>query len=354
MRKLNNFNANFTLNGIEFVSVESLLSYSKSISDVIFSFLKDWFNADDFIQVQTSGSTGQPKLMRLKKEKMIASAKATGAFFGLYEKTSALLCLSPNYIAGKMMLVRALVLGWHLDVVISKTHPLDGNKNDYDFCAMVPMQVQQSLLQLNQIKTIIIGGAPVSFNLSEALTKLKTNCFATYGMTETITHIAVKPLNLSAQKWMNAAYKNAYMLLPNIKISVDKRGCLVIDAPTICEQKIITNDLVKLIDVSHFEWIGRFDCVINSGGVKISPEVVEEKLAKFMPCRFFIAGMKDDYFTQKVVLICEGNKRDFEKFPFDKILSKFEKPKQIIFIKKFIETETHKINRNKTLIFLNN
>ncbi len=352
MRNFKNFNPNFTLNGIEFGSVEALLVYSKSISEDFFLFLNNWFNSDDFIWVHTSGSTGKPKLMSLNKEKMIASAEATGQFFGLYEKTSALFCLSPNYIAGKMMLVRALVLGWHLDVVNSNSHPLDGNKNDYDFCAMVPMQVQQSLLQLNQIKTIIIGGAPVSFNLSEALKKLKTNCFATYGMTETITHIAVKPLNLSAQKWMNAANKNTYKVLPNIKISVDNRGCLVIDAPTICEQKIVTNDLVKLINTCHFEWIGRFDCVINSGGVKINPEVVEEKLAKFMPCRFFIAGIKDDYFTQKVVLICEGAKRDFSHINFDKILSKFEQPKQIYFVDKFVETPTQKINRMETLNFL--
>lgn len=352
MRNFKNFNPNFTLNGIEFGSVEALLVYSKSISEDFFLFLNNWFNSDDFIQVQTSGSTGRPKLVSLKKGRMIASAEATGQFFGLYEKTSALFCLSPNYIAGKMMLVRALVLGWHLDVVNSNSHPLDGNKNDYDFCAMVPMQVQQSMLQLNQIKTIIIGGAPVSFNLSEALKKLKTNCFATYGMTETITHIAVKPLNLSAQKWMNAANKNTYKVLPNIKISVDNRGCLVIDAPTICEQKIVTNDLVKLINTCHFEWIGRFDCVINSGGVKINPEVVEEKLAKFMPCRFFIAGIKDDYFTQKVVLICEGAKRDFSHINFDKILSKFEQPKQIYFVDKFVETPTQKINRMETLNFL--
>lgn len=352
VRNLDKIHPNFTLNGIEFGSVEDLLVYSKSTSEDIFLFLNDWFNTEDFIQVQTSGSTGQPKLISLKKEKMTASAEATGQFFSLYEKTSALFCLSPNYIAGKMMLVRALVLGWHLEVANSNSHPLDGNKNTYDFCAMVPMQVQNSLLQINQIKTIIIGGAPVSFNLYEALKKLKTRCFATYGMTETMTHIAVKPLNFSAQKWMNTVYKNSYKLLPNVNISKDYRGCLVIDAPNICDEKVITNDLVKLNDTTHFEWIGRFDCIINSGGVKINPEVVEEKLAKFMPCRFFIAGINDDYFTQKVVLVCEGAKRDFGHISFDKILSKFEKPKQICFVNKFVETPTQKINRIETLNFL--
>jgi len=342
----------FTLNGCNYTEIDALLTDSKSISNEVFLFLNDWFDAADFIKVETSGSTGKPKLIQLKKSAMIASAKATGTYFGLSKKTSALLCLSTNYIAGKMMLVRALVLGWHLDMVNSSAHPLDGIKNSYDFCAMVPMQVQNSLAQLKQIKMLIIGGAPVSFNLTKALENLETSCFATYGMTETITHIAIKPLNLSAQKWRNNPISNCFELLPNINISIDYRGCLVIDAPKICKELILTNDLVKLIDTTHFEWIGRFDCVINSGGVKISPELIEAKLAKYIPCRFFIAGLKNDYLTQKVVLVCEGETQDFSHIPFGEILKKYEQPKEIIFVKKFIETATQKINRNETLNFL--
>lgn len=342
----------FTLNGCKYTNIEALLTVSKSISNDAFLFLNDWFNTADFIKVKTSGSTGKPKRVQLKKSAMIESAKATGTYFGLPEKTSALLCLSPSYIAGKMMLVRALVLGWHLDIENSSAHPLDGIKNSYDFCAMVPMQVQNSLAQLHQIKMLIIGGAPVSFNLKEALKNLETSCFETYGMTETITHIAVKPLNLSAQKWRKNTVKNCFEILPNINISIDYRGCLVVEAPKICEELILTNDLVKLIDTTHFEWIGRFDCVINSGGVKINPELIEEKLAKYISCRFFIAGIKDDYLTQKVVLVCEGKNQDFSHIPFGEILKKYEQPKEIIYIKKFIETATQKINRNKTLNLL--
>ncbi len=304
---------------MRFKSASKLLDYAKSFDEDMYSFLNNWFNADDYIVVKTSGSTGIPKQIKIKKIFMKNSALATGTFFNLNEKTTALLCLSPNYIAGKMMLIRALTLGWQLDIVNPSSHPLVGSKKQYDFCAMVPLQVKNSLTELNRVKNLIIGGATVNFELQKQLQPLKTNVFETYGMTETISHIAIKPLN-NCNKSLN------FKILPNIKISQDGRGCLIIDAPKISDDKIITNDLVKIIDEKHFKWLGRADNIINSGGVKIIPEEVEQKLVSFLDFRFFIAGLPDNLLGEKVVLICEGKPKKIKK-SFDDILTKFEKPK---------------------------
>jgi len=235
---------NFRLNGKKFDSESSLFTFAKSISEEVFLFLNDWLSDAEKISVKTSGSTGNPKVIDIKKVHMINSAKATGRFLNLKENTSALLCLSPEFIAGKMMLVRALILGWHLDITTTSSHPLEGNSENYDFCAMVPLQAQKSLSKLNQIKILIIGGASINDELQRELQKLKTRVFATYGMTETITHIALKRLN--------GTIENSYKVLTNILIKKDKRDCLVIEAPDISDNVIITNDLVKIIDKTHF------------------------------------------------------------------------------------------------------
>jgi len=160
-------------------------------------------------------------------------------------------------------------------------------------------------------------------------------------MTETVSHIAIKPLS-------NSDFKSHFKILPNIYISQDDRGCLVIEAPKISDNKIFTNDLVKIMDKKHFKWLGRIDNIINSGGIKIIPEVVEQKLAPFLDFRFFVAGLPDKLLNKKVTLICEGKPIKVEKI-FDNVLTQFEKPKEIVFIKRFVETATHKINRKETL-----
>lgn len=363
MKNLRKIHTDFTLNGNIFTSESALLAYAKSISIETYSFLKDWFSDTKTIAVKTSGSTGKPKVIQLKKEHMYNSALATGTFFNLKEKTTALLCLPTNYIAGKMMLVRALVLGWHLDIVDATSHPLDGNSKQYDFCAMIPLQVQNSLAELQRIKKLIIGGATISNTLLERLKQIRIDAFETYGMTETITHIAVKKLyskrdchpersrRISLLEDQNF-HKNYFEVFPSVKISLDKRGCLVIDASKISDDKITTNDLVNIIDNSHFEWLGRADNVINSGGIKVIPEIVERKLASILPFRFFIAGLSDEILGQKVVLICEGKLQDLGSFEIEKNLSRFEKPKEIYFIQKFIETQNNKLNRKETLKIL--
>jgi len=353
---MKNFHQHFKLNGNSFKSVNEILEYAKLMPVGVDSFLSDWFNKYKSIIVQTSGSTGTPKKIELKKESFINSAIATGTFFNLKENTTALMCLSPTYIAGKMMLVRAMVLGWDLDVVEAVSNPLIRTNNKYDFCAMVPMQAAASLQQLNSINTLIIGGGAISKSLRGQLQHLKTNVYATYGMTETITHIAVKKINHNDKK-------NYYSLLPNIAIKKDKRGCLVVNAPTISDSEIVTNDLVEIVNSSHFKWLGRYDTVINSGGIKLIPEQIEERLAALISERFFVAGVPDEVLGQKLIVIIEKEiKQGFNKLKnkeelksnIQKLgkLTNYEIPKEIYFLSNFVETTTKKIQRNKTLDLL--
>jgi O-succinylbenzoic acid--CoA ligase len=337
----NRFHKNFKLNNTSYTSIDELLVYAHSFSDEIYQFLKIWFSKDDFIYVKTSGSTGVPKEIKLLKEQMVNSAFATGKYFGLLENTTALLCLPTAYIAGKMMLVRALVLGWELDVVDASSSPLKGVFKEYDFSAMVPLQLENSLKSLHLIKILIVGGGVVSSQLQSKIQGISTTIFATYGMTETITHIAVKRLNNLM------ITPNFYEVLPNVTIYKDARNCLTIDAPEVSNEIVFTNDIVHLISDTQFEWLGRFDTIINSGGVKLHPEKIEEKLSRIITARFFVAGVSDEKLGEKLVLIIEGKSQPVELNNTN--LSKFEVPKETYFVSKFIETETKKIQRKKTL-----
>ncbi|MBA6155360.1 AMP-binding protein [Tenacibaculum sp. S7007] len=346
--KSNSFHKSFKLNDTSFTTKEELLSFSKEINESIFSFLSDWFKEDYYVIVQTSGSTGKPKLIQLKKEFMINSALATGEFFNLKENTTALLCLSTDYIAGKMMLVRALTLGWRLDVVGAISNPLKDLEKHYDFSAMVPLQLSNSLSELYKLKQLIVGGGVVSNDLIDAIQNIPTKVYATYGMTETITHIAVKKLNNFSSLRGTKQSKSFYKLLPNVDISQDTRNCLVIEAPKVSGERVITNDVVKIVSKTAFEWLGRFDNVINSGGVKLHPEKIEEKLSSLISNRFFVAGVQDEVLGERLVLVVEGEQKLID-FSAIKNLTKYETPKQVYFIDEFIETETKKIQRTKTL-----
>ncbi|MBS3992601.1 MAG: AMP-binding protein [Bacteroidetes bacterium] len=338
--------SSFKLNGLAFENSEDLLVYAKSKDDCIYRFLKDWFNCDVFLTVQTSGSTGIPKLIQLKKGSMVQSALATADYFQLHAGTKALLCMSADYIAGKMMLVRALTLGWELDVVEPVANPLLQLNKQYDFCAMVPLQVQSSLNELYKVKKIIVGGGELSQKLMDKIQQSSTQVFATYGMTETITHVAVQALNQGST--------NYFKCLPGVKVVTDSRGCLKIMAPRISENEIVTNDLAELISDTKFRWLGRIDNVINSGGVKLLPETIESKIIKLLEHPYFIAAEKDVKFGEKVILVIESkpyNELQINKLKqeLQTVLSKFEMPKSIYFIDKFLETATKKIQRRQTL-----
>ena len=347
--KSNSFHTSFQINGKVFLSSEELIKFSQSISKEINQFLREWFSADPHIVVKTSGSTGNPKNIYLRKDFMINSALATGCYFQLGENTKALCCLPIKFIAGKMMLVRALTLGWDLDVIESTYNPLQEITKEYDFSAMVPLQLRNSISKIDQIKTLIVGGGVVSRELKKAIQNIDTNCYATYGMTETITHIAVKKLNKFSQSELES--ESVYKTLPDVTISKDKRSCLVIRAPKISNENIITNDVIELISKSEFNWKGRLDHVINSGGVKLHPEEIEQKLSNTIYSRFFVAGILDEILGEKCILVIEGENYPITKKHFSK-LSRFEIPKAIFFIPKFIETGSGKIQRLKTLDLL--
>lgn len=339
-----NFHPLFKLQNHSFSSVKELLVYAKKENTELFLFLQQWFDNKSFIQVQTSGSTGIPKSIKIEKQAMVHSAKATGLFFHLPKTTTALLCMSPHYIAGKMMVVRALTLGWWLDVVPPSSSPLQDVNTHYDFSAMVPLQAYHSLSKLSLIKTLLIGGGVISNQLFNELQHIPTQVYATYGMTETITHIAAKKIN-------HTHLKECYLTLPNVSVCKDNRGCLQINAPYISKQPIITNDLVNLISNTSFEWLGRYDTIVNSGGIKLIPEQIEEKISKLISQRFFVIGIPDSLLGEKLILVIEG-KNDaslLSKIKKSMCLEKYEVPKKIYFLPKFIETPTKKIQRQKTL-----
>ncbi|WP_036153655.1 AMP-binding protein [Maribacter forsetii] len=323
----------------------SLIKEGEQFEKQIGEFLLDWIDESVTITVKTSGSTGTPKTILLKKEQMINSALATGYYFNLKPKSTALLCLPATYIAGKMMLVRAMVLGLNIQFLSPSSNPLVGVKDSFDFGAMVPMQVANSLSRLYQIKNLIIGGAPISTSLRKELKSISNDSYETYGMTETITHIAVKPLN-------NGVGENVpFSILPDVEISIDNRDCLVINAPKVSEETVVTNDVVELVSKTEFHWLGRFDNVINSGGVKLHPEHIEKILSNHIDVPFFVTGVEDDKLGQKVVLVVENSvESDVQKIL--KSISefkKFEKPKSILISKEFKRTVSGKVQRTKTL-----
>ena len=346
-----NIHKSFALNGISYTwgnlrevgysLVKEGLDFEKPIGD----FLLDWSSQKDTLEVYTSGSTGKPKRITLQKSKMVHSALATGQYFKLKSGDSALLCLPVNSIAGKMMLVRAMVLGLKLDYVVPSSRPLDETAKRYDFCAMVPLQAEKSIEQLIRIKTLILGGAPISYGLEEQLKNLPTSIHATYGMTETITHIAVRPISPKGEV--------DFQVLPSVEVSQDERNCLVIHAPQISDAPVITNDLVEIKSKQRFSWLGRKDNVINSGGVKLIPERIEAKLSPLFNNRFFVAGIPDETLGQKLILILEGvrvnEKTILESIKKMNTLNTFEVPKTIYSIDRFIETKAGKIQRQKTL-----
>jgi O-succinylbenzoic acid--CoA ligase len=332
--KLNGFHLNRNdLCRVAYSFIKEGEEFEKSVGD----FILDWFDAKSYIEMNTSGTTGTPKLIRVDKQAMVNSAIATGDFFDLKPGDKALHCLPTKYIAGKMMFVRSFILGLDVDFVAPSSHPMLQNDSKYDFVAMVPLQAQNSLSELRNVKKMIVGGARMSSAVEKELSKLKTKVYETYGMTETITHIAAKKIG-----------EEAFSILPNIKISQDDRNCLVIDALKISNESIVTNDLVELVGENKFLFLGRIDNVINSGGIKLIPEKIEDKLSDKINSRFFVTGKQDANLGEKLVLVIEGEQQALDEAIFDG-LDKYEKPKEVLYVSKFIETESGKVKRKEIL-----
>lgn len=306
-------------------------------------FIMDWMDKEDFILVKTSGSTGDPKRIPISKQAMVSSAIRTGNFFNVNIGDTALHCLPADFIAGKMMLVRAMILGLSLELVKPSAHPMKDLYRSYDFAAMTPMQAYHSLDRLHQVKTLIIGGAPISAALQEQLVAIHSNCYETYGMTETITHIAARRIALP---------QKPFQALEGIHLNTDAEGCLLVDAPDISDQRITTHDLVELHDKNTFTYLGRKDHVVNSGGFKISPEMVEKKLSRYLELPFFLYGIPDTILGQKLVLVVEGDPSESEAVKTQlatcKSLKKHEKPKTVFFTPEILKNNG-KYLRKKTM-----
>ena len=276
-------------------------------------FLSEWNNGSDRVLVHTSGSTGKPKPMRVEKKRMLNSARITCDFLGLKPGDSALLCMSLDYIAGKMVVVRSIERHLHLISVSPSGHPLKDVDEEITFAAMVPMQVYNTLQvpeereRLTHIRHLIIGGGAIDASLEKELQALPGNIaiWSTYGMTETLSHIALRRINGDeSSEW--------YQPFDSVHISQTEEGCLAIDAPLVCAETLVTNDIVEIepyiynkVEKLRFRIKGRKDNVICSGGIKIQIEEVETLLKPYLEKPFMLAKKKDGKFGEIAVLLTE-------------------------------------------------
>jgi len=317
--------------------------------------LSEWRNDSPYVEVKTSGSTGEPKRMMVEKRRMINSARITCDFLGLKEGDTALLCMSLDYIAGKMMVVRAIERNLNLVAVDPSGHPMEEilnkkykikNKKYIDFAAMVPMQVYNSLKvpeekeMLMQIKHLIIGGGAIDDKMAEELKAFPNAVWSTYGMTETLSHIALRRLSgEGASEW--------YEPFPSVRVSLNPDGCLVIDAPEVCEETLVTNDIAE-IEASgrRFRILGRKDNVICSGGIKIQAEEVERTLKPYLDAPYLISKRPDPKFGEIVVLLTEGDISE-ARDACERILPKYQQPKLYKRVDNIPLTETGKPARKE-------
>lgn len=320
-------------------------TFDQSIIDEVNQFVQAWDNLN-VIDINTSGSTGKPRTISHSKDAMIASAINTGGYFNLSKGDTAFLCLSSESIGGKMMIVRSIVLDLNLTIADIKSQPFKETNPIYDFVAMVPMQVEAALNQginLSGIRYIIIGGAPISKELEKRIIDYDLNAYQTFGMTETISHIALRKI---------AAGNTAFTLLPGISIT-ENDGKLVIDAPALHVHQLQTNDLVQIINPKEFVWLGRADRVLNSGGVKIQLEMVEELLSRIFQQPHFAFALPDSILGQKLCVAIEGLP-EFDKNDLKQSFEKYMSPKEIYFFEKFHYTASGKIDVINTLTEITN
>jgi O-succinylbenzoic acid--CoA ligase len=263
------------------------------------TFCQQWENEQP-ISIFTSGSTGKPKEISFSKEQFIQSAKKTIAFFDLNENTKSLLCLSPDTIGGKMMMVRALVRNYALFITNPSLDPFEGIEEQFEFVAFVPAQVSHilknpsSLSKLKLVKHLLIGGAEIPVELMEQLQLHGIKAYQSYGMTETISHVALREIG----------HHTEYRALPGVHFTCAD-NCLTIHYPEINPNPIQTTDEVELLDAHRFIWKGRADFVINSGGKKIHPEELEQRLSKYIKGRFFLSSIPHPIWGEALVLLTE-------------------------------------------------
>ena len=318
-------------------------------------FLSEWNNGSDRVLVHTSGSTGKPKPMMVEKKRMLNSARITCDFLGLKPGDRALLCMPLDYIAGKMVVVRSIERHLHLISVCPSGHPLKDVNEEITFAAMVPMQVYNTLQVpeeracLCRIRHLIIGGGAIDEALEQKLKALPGDIaiWSTYGMTETLSHIALRRINgAEASEW--------YQPFDSVRISQTDEGCLVIDAPQVCAEPLVTNDIVEIesyiynkVEKLRFRIKGRKDNVICSGGIKIQIEEVETLLKPYLEKPFMIAKKKDGKFGEIAVLLTEDEEIEKIEATVRRLLSdhKYWIPREYLHVEHLPLTETGKPKR---------
>ena len=333
---------------------EKLMEINEDWEKNIWQFLIQWFNPEvSTISLFTSGSTGTPKPIQHAKPAMLYSAQQTCLALGLKQGDKALMCLPVDKISGMMMVIRSIYNKMRLTCIKPSTSPLDNlpSNSEIDFAAFTPMQFHgitksyANFLKAERIRKVILGGEEVRAELLDNILKLENEVYITFGMTETISHIALKRLNGSAPD-------ENFKALPGIHISNDERGCLVIEAPKLGQPHLITNDVVKIKNEREFKWVGRIDNVINSGGIKIYPEEIEQRLLHVIEAPYFITSKPEKTGGEKLVLVLEINHLKPEKIEelknaFNK-LEKLHRPKQVMLVPHFSRTTNGKIKRSES------
>lgn len=338
----------FSFSDVKHLNKKELSKYELKTLNVV----ERWLNNERIFTLKTSGSTGLPKEISFTREDLEASAQLTINVFELKKDDWLLCCLDVDVVAGFMMIIRALVGGMNLLVFPPSKNPVKELENNQpiDFVSLVPLQLeeilkhQRSKQRLDGMKAVLLGGAPVNDRLIKKLQLVKCPVYQSYGMTETLSHVALKRLN-------GPEINEYYKALEGVYFKIDQRGCLVIEA-THLGKEIITNDLVDLINNKTFKWIGRVDFVINSGGFKVNPEEVEGKLGEVLKEKnFFVTGIPDESLGEKVIVLVEGlsNSRLKLEMKNIKTLHPYEQPKEIYFVERFSLTDSGKVDRRKTL-----
>ena len=352
---MSKIHATISINGLNYSDNELTLLIAERLSQPqlpewereLYTFLKEWFTPSDFIEAQTSGSTGTPQIIRLPKITMQQSARRTIEYFGLHAGNRILLSLPCRFIAGKMMVVRAIIGQMDLITVDPSTDFELLRNNTFDLCAMVSSQVFKLLgshsgkEKLENVRNLLIGGSAIPANLEAQISQLKSRVVSTYGMTETASHIAIRELS-------GGKRSDIYHCLPGISVSTGENDCLQIHVAESYET-LQTKDIAEILSPASFRILGRVDDVIISGGIKYRPEIIEKKLESAIPGRFVISSIPDEMLGEKVVLVIEGKPADIEiiQQKLAELLSPFERPKAISFMDKFPETQNGKLKRNE-------
>lgn len=332
----------------------TLEQVQEAASPHLYGFVEQFYNEEEYIIVHTSGSTGKPKKIKLFKDDMIASARLTNQFFGINSQSLFYLPLSPDYVAGKMMILRALIATASIIEEAASNTPLAHyTRGEIDLICVVPSQVEYILNNPDKAKLIrkmIIGGGTIHNNLWERIADSPIKSYATYGMTETCSHVALARITDDRQP---------FMAIGETTFELDERNCLIVNTPQFRNEQITTNDIVELVGPTAFYWCGRYDNIINTGGIKIFPEDIEFKISPLIPQPFYISSRESEKWGEELVLMLEEPTIEDEDeqivseiseqllTELKKLLPSYAIPRTTIQVKAFKRTPSNKLRRTK-------